>query len=99
MFDINNLNLDHFKVLIDNETIDINPPKVKALKKIMSLTSVNDETAIDGLVSAVHMIINSNKQDKKVSIEFIEDNFDIGMLNAFMNEYFKWVKNINSNPN
>jgi hypothetical protein len=45
------------------------------------------------------MIINSNKQDKKVSIEFIEDNFDIGMLNAFMNEYFKWVKNINSNPN
>jgi len=100
MFDINSLNVDHFKInLENNEIIDINPPKIKVLKKIMTLTKVTDETAIDEISNAILLILNSNKQGKKFNQDYIDENFTIQNMQEFLKQYFKWVSSIQNNPN
>jgi hypothetical protein len=100
MFDINSLNVDHFKInLENNEIIDINPPKIKVLKKIMTLTKVTDETAIDEISNAILLILNSNKQGKKFNQDYIDENFTIQNMQEFLKQYIKWVSSIQNNPN
>jgi hypothetical protein len=100
MFDINSVNVDHFKINLDNnEVIDINPPKIKVLKKIMALTKVTDETAINEVSIALQMILNSNKQGKVFDDNYIDEKFTLQNMKEFLKEYFKWVSSIKNSPN
>lgn len=106
MFDINSVNKRYWdiklnvtieKIVDDKETeedvelkLQVEPPKLKALKKITSLSKVRDEDAIDDLSEAVRMILNKNKNKIKVSDEVMNE-LDLDQLSAILTAYFKWL--------
>lgn len=80
----------------ESETIHIEPPKRKQLKKILSLTKNMkaeslDETDIDNLYEALTIAVNKNKENKEYSQETIDDIFSLNTLFAFFDGYYTWV--------
>lgn len=80
----------------ENETINVEPPKRKQLKKILSLTKNMkaeslDENDIDNLYEAITLAINKNKENKTFTQEQIDDIFSLNALYAFFDGYYTWV--------
>lgn len=99
MFDMNNLNRRYWDVKFSDGTeLSIEPPKLKTLRKITNLTK-DEENIVENLCIALSMALSKNKQNKKVSAEFIEDNFDMDQISLLLTNYFEWVKGEKQNPN
>lgn len=82
--------------LSETETINVEPPKRKQLKKILSLTKNMkaeslDENDIDNLYEAITLAINKNKENKNFSQEDIDDIFSLNALYVFFDGYYTWV--------
>ena len=106
IFDINAVNKRYLDIKLNvtvekivdgietEEDIELNlqvePPKLKALKKITSLSKIRDEDAIGDLSEAVRMILNKNKDKRKVSDE-VMDELDLDQLSANLTAYFEWL--------
>ena len=73
--------------LSEDETINVEPPKRKQLKKILSLTKnmkaeTLDENDIDNLYEAITLAINKNKEDKIFSQDKVDDIFSLNKYHA-----------------
>ena len=102
MLDLSIYKTRYYQVKLDDITIiNIEPPKRKQLKKILSLTkSVNEqsfgEEDIDNLYEACEIAFSKNKEGKKFSADDIEEFMDLSSLIAFFDGYYSWVmENIN----
>ncbi|MGH4125096.1 MAG: hypothetical protein ACREV6_19445 [Clostridium sp.] len=114
MFDINTVNKRYWDIklkvtltkIINEEEVEedvelkleVEPPKIKALKKITRLSKVRDEDAIDDLSEAVRMILNKNKDRKKVPNEIMEE-LDLDQLSAILTAYFEWLSKEKTSKN
>ncbi|SCL88034.1 hypothetical protein [Sporanaerobacter sp. PP17-6a] len=107
MFDLEQINKRYFdlklKVEDDNGAmkniqLQIKPPKIKTLKKVIALSAVKDEEAIDDLADAVKMILANNKSNYKVTDKIV-DNLNIDQLNTILVAYFQWLSIEQKNPN
>lgn len=106
MFDISTVNRRYFEIKIKvslEETVkdeivnvekevdlEVKPPKLKALKKISSLSENREEEAIGNLSQALKMILCNNRTNYVVSDEII-DELDLDEMNGILTEYFKWL--------
>lgn len=106
MFDINSVNKRYWDIklnvtvteIVNEEEVEkdielklkVEPPKIKALKKITSLSKVRDEDAIDDLSEAVRMILSKNK-DKKIVSDEVMGELDLDQLSAILTSYFEWL--------
>ena len=106
MFDINTVNKRYFDIklsVIIEETVkelklEVEPPKLKTLKKITSLNKNRNEEMLDDLIDAVGMILSKNKAGKKVSDEIMDElNFD--QLTGILDAYFEWLGKEKNSPN
>jgi len=98
MFDINIVSKRYFTIKIGELVLEVEPPKLKALKKITSLSKSGDEDAIDGLSKAIGMILNKNKSKHKVTEETI-DELDLDQMNEILTAYFEWLSKEKNSPN
>lgn len=98
MFDISTVSKRYFEIKIDGLELKVEPPKLKALKKITALSKVKNEEAMDELAEAVHMILSKNKSEYKVPQELI-DELDIDQMNEILTEFFKWLAKSKNDPN
>lgn len=97
MLDLTRINIRTFEVKFsDSTTLILNPPKIKVLKKIMSVASTNN---IEDLITGIALILNSNKNDKKINEKWVEDNITFDEMLSLTKEYFTWVTEIQNNPN
>ena len=97
MLDLTKINIRTFEVKIsDSLTLTLNPPKIKVLKKIMSVASTNN---IEDLVTGITLIFNSNKNKKKIDESWVEDNITFDEMLTLTKAYFEWVAEIQNNPN
>ncbi len=97
MLDLTKINIRTFEVKIsDSLTLTLNPPKIKVLKKIMSVASTNN---IEDLVTGITLILNSNKNKKKIDESWVEDNITFDEMLTLTKAYFEWVAEIQNNPN
>lgn len=105
MYDMTNLITRYFKIKLKNgKELELEPPKLKMLKKISSLSSsVNnnelDEKAIICLSEAIALSLSKNKQNYVVDSDFVEENFDIDEMYDFLTNYFTWVGEIQNSKN
>ena len=105
MYDMTKFKTRYFNMkLKNNKIIDIEPPKMKILKKIANLSEVknNDELSeqdILNLTEAVVLAFNKNRQGYKITAEKIEDEYDILEIVDFLNNYFDWVNSIQNSKN
>ncbi|WP_050608228.1 hypothetical protein [Clostridium niameyense] len=89
MFDINTVNKRYFNIRINEIILEVEPPKVKALKKITNLSKSKDDDAIDDLTDAVKMILSKNKS--KYDVTELIDELDFDQLNQILTAYFDWL--------
>lgn len=108
MFDINGINKRYFEVTIykttdegeieDSIKLEVEPPKLKVLKKITRLSKTSEENTIEELTDSIRLILNKNKSKKKVPEEFIED-LDMDQMDSLLTSYFDWLNNAKNSPN
>ena len=102
MLDLSVYKSRYFPVKFDENTIvNIEPPKRKQLKKVLSLTkNINeqnfDDADVDSLYEAAEIALSKNKEGKVFTAEQIEDYLDLAALVAFFENYYSWVmENVN----
>jgi len=71
-------------------TINVEPPKLKMLKKIISLSSQKSEDQFDDFVDALTKILNKNKEHTDVTDCVLEMSYD--EMQALTVEYFEWIE-------
>jgi len=99
MFDISTVSRRYFAVKLENGiTIEVEPPKLKALKKITALAKSRNEDAMDDLTEAIKMILSKNRSGYKLSDELIED-IDFDEMNDLLTAYFEWLSKSKNTPN
>lgn len=108
MFDISAVNKRYFEVKL-SETNDVGeelstivveaePPKLKVLKKITSISKSKGEDAIEDLTEAIKMILNKNKSKSIVQDKYIEE-LDSDQMKELLTEYFNWLNATKNSPN
>lgn len=105
MYDMTKFKPRYFNMKLKNgKVIDIEPPKMKILKKIANLSEVKNneelsEQDIANLTEAVALAFNKNRQGYKITAEKVEDEYDILEIVDFLNAYFDWVNKIQNSKN
>lgn len=102
MLDLSIYKSRYYQVKLDeNTTINVEPPKRKQLKKIISLTKsitnqqLNEED-IDSLYEAAEIALSKNKEGVEFTPERVEDYLNLNALVAFFEGYYSWVtENVN----
>lgn len=98
MFDISTVSKRYFAIKINDTVLEIEPPKLKTLKKITSLSKSRNEEAMDDLSEAVGMILSKNKSGYKVQQDLIDD-LDFDQMNEILTAYFEWLAKSKNSPN
>lgn len=97
MYDMTKIKKRYFELKLPNgKFLLVEPPKLKVLRKLLSLAKVKDENSLDqeeieNLNEALALALSKNKQNYKISPDQIEDLFDINESMDLLNEYFGWV--------
>lgn len=104
MYDMTKLKTRYFDIKLKNGRIlNIEPPKMKVLKKISVLSEIKEEdltgSDITNLLEAVSLALSKNKQGVKISAEKVEEEYDIFELVEFLTAYFNWVNQIQESKN
>lgn len=99
MFDITSVNTRYFPVhlVIPDETegkkavdLDVEPPKLKQLNRLLKVSKAEQSDMIDELQSAVADLLNKNRSGYKVPAEYIAA-ITVDQLNAILAAYFDWL--------
>lgn len=96
MLDLNKITRRYFTVKIGNLIIDIEPPKLKVLDKIMNLSKNKAE---DDLSSAIILVLNKNKSKRKIEANFIKENLDYDQMEVLLTQYFNWLSKEKNSKN
>lgn len=111
MFDMKALKTRYFELRLCNGLrLEVEPPKIKVLRKIMELAKVDseggdesggdfDDSAISMLSEALSMALSKNRQSKTITTDWIEDNMNIDEIQELLMQYFTWVQDIQSSKN
>lgn len=95
MFDLNSVITRFFTLNLNNNQIEVEPPKVKTLKKLIAVQKNNDYGAFIEIMSEV---LSKNRQKKKITVEML-DGIDVDVLNEISVQYFTWLSEVKNNPN
>ncbi|MCT8978309.1 hypothetical protein N4T77_17105 [Clostridium sp. CX1] len=98
MFDISTVSKRYFNIKIGDLALEVEPPKLKTLKKVTALTKSKNEEAVDDLAEAVRMILSKNKNGYEVPEELI-DELDLDQMNEILTSYFGWLAKSKNSPN
>lgn len=106
MFDINTISKRYFSIKLNIEideeikelVLEVEPPKLKALKKITALSKVKNEDTIEELSEAIGMILSKNKSKYNVPSEVI-DELDLDQMSEILTAYFGWLAKTKNSPN
>lgn len=105
MYDMTALVTRFFKIKLKNGLVlELEPPKLKILKKIASLSrsqSTGELTDVDitNLAEAIALSLSKNKQNRTITSDTVEDMFDIDEMYDFLANYFNWVGEIQNSKN
>jgi len=98
LFNLSNISKRYFGVEIGDVKIEVEPPKLKTLRRLEKLRT-NSDSAIDEIVSVLSIILSKNKTGYKISEDFVEETFNTDEMKAMLEVYFNWVSEIEKSPN
>lgn len=98
MFDVKTVNKRYFGMKIGDTTLEVEPPKIKALKKLTTLSKSKGEDTMENLSEAIKMILRKNKNNINVSDDLVEE-LDLDEMNEILTAYFEWIANSKNSPN
>ena len=95
MFDLNNIITRFFTLSINNTQLEVEPPRVKTLKKLIAVQKTED---YDAFVEVMAEVLSKNRQKKKITVDML-DGIDVDVLNEISVQYFTWLSEVKNNPN
>ena len=95
MFDLNNIVTRYCTILVNGTQLEIEPPRVKTLKKLIAVQKSED---YDAFIEVMAEVLSKNRQNKKVTVDML-DGIDVDTLNSLTVEYFTWLSEVKNNPN
>lgn len=104
-FDFNQVKRSILTVTLKNKKkLIVKMPMKKTFDKIAALQDLDTgnmsiDDAIDTLGSLVAEILSNNLNSEKVTTEYITENYDLEEMEAFIDEYMKFVSGVKNNPN
>lgn len=105
MFDMRKVHTRYFKLTLPNGLfLEIEPPRIKTLKKILSLADLEhnetlDLEKLDDFAEGLSLALSKNKQKKTVTAEWIADNLDFDDITDLLTAYFNWVGEVQGSKN
>lgn len=105
MYDMNTLVKRYFSITLDDgRKLELEPPKLKVLKKISQLSKLNTSNEltvedIESLSTAIALSLSKNKSNVTITSDEVEDMFDIDGMYDFLTKYFSWVSEIQNSKN
>lgn len=102
MFDLQGVNKRYFGVTLhleDESKIEINvePPKLKVLKRLTSLAKSKEEDVIENLEGAITDLLNKNKE--KIKVDKYVEEFSIDEMQQLLTAFFKWLNQEKNSKN
>ena len=94
-----------YGVSIKDLKINILPPKLKHLRRIVELSKYlkNDELdeveGIKGIADTVSIILSQNSRGNKYTSEWVEENLSIDDIKNLLSGYTAWLDSIKNSPN
>ena len=76
MFDLNSVITRFFTLNLNNNQLEVEPPKVKTLKKLIAVQKNND---YDAFIEIMSEVLSKNRQKKKITVEML-DGVDVDVL-------------------
>ena len=95
MFDLNSVITRFFTLNLNNNQLEVEPPKVKTLKKLIAVQKTND---YETFIEVMSEVLSKNRQNMKITIEML-DGMDVDVLNEISVQYFTWLSEVKNNPN
>lgn len=104
MYDMTKLRTRFWEIRLRNgKKLSVEAPKMKVLKKIASMSDISEENFndedVDNLEIALAMALSKNKENYKITKEWIEENLSIDEVQNILTEYFNWVNSIKNSKN
>jgi len=91
MFDLSTINKRYFDIKLNDLVLEVEPPKVKTLKKIVNLTrNAKKEDGLDDMTDAIQTLLKKNKDNKEVPAEII-DELDFDEMSMILTAFFEWL--------
>ena len=103
MFDISTVSKRYFEIKLSytdesgqphKAELEVEPPKVKTLSKIITLSKVHDddpeENVMENMTTAIQLLLSKNKTGYKVPVEYISD-LDYDQMEEICTAFFKWL--------
>ena len=102
MFDLQGVNKRYFGVTLhleDESKIEINvePPKLKVLKRLTSWAKAKEEDVIENLEGAITDLLNKNKE--KIKVDKYVEEFSIDEMQQLLTAFFKWLNQEKNSKN
>lgn len=95
--DFNKKQKRYLQVKLQNDwVLDIEEPNLHTLEQLQKTEKTND---VDDLVTSVEMIINRNKQKRKMKRNDIKALFTYSDMQLLMESYLQFVQGIQNDPN
>lgn len=95
--DFNKKQKRYMQVKLQNGwVLDIEEPNLHTLEQLQKTEKTND---VDDLVTSVEMIINRNKQKRKMKRNDIKVLFTYSDMQLLMESYLQFVQGIQNDPN
>lgn len=89
--------------MLDGEVVQIKKPTQALVIEVMKLRNINTKDdgveIISVLSDLVYKILNSNKEGKTFTKEFIDKTLDFNMCMAIVQAYGEFIMEIQNNPN
>ena len=105
MYDMSSLVKRYFSITLDDgRKLELEPPKLKVLKKISQLSKLTNGAEltvedIESLSTAIALSLSKNKSNVKITSDEVEELFDIDDMYDFLTKYFGWVSEIQNSKN
>ena len=105
MYDMTKIKERYWQIrLRTGKVLNIEVPKLKVLKRITKLSKVADtnnmtEEDMENLIKALSIALSRNREQFKISEQWIEENININDVQDILNKYFEWVSDIQNLKN
>jgi len=111
MLDLSVFQREYWEVkLFDGSIIHISKPSQRLVIDMMAvqqtfadLNTNPDKYTVEDILKEFNdilmKILNNNKEEKKFTIKYIEQNFDLEIGNVFISEYMEFVNQIQNRKN
>ena len=102
MLDLTAVNRRYFQVKFNGRVLDVEPPKLKTLNKLVSIAKAagnGDAEAFADMTPLIAQLLSKNKKNIRISASIVEESLDTDGMILLLTEFLSWINQEKNDPN